>query len=350
YILAEDAKTALKARLEKERVDDTFGNARTVRDLMLNAIFTKGSKKAPSQSLLRFTLLNNEDFIERDEKHTEDPIEMLQQLIGLDDLKEEMNTLISFVKMQQFRRNHNLPQVPIQLHSVFSGNPGTGKTTVAKVYAQMLKEYGILKRGHLIVASRADFVAGYVGQTAGKTRKKIKQALGGVLFIDEAYSLLGQTAGDFGKEVIDTLVDEMTKHNENLVVVLAGYPNEMEVLLDSNPGLRSRFKKFFAFPDYSVEELIRIMESYASKFHYRLTEETKNILLLDLKDYRNKGNGRFATNLVDEMMQAQAMRLMNEPSMEGMEEKACDLEAEDVTIALSKIRKGESECSLQQKR
>ena len=164
---------------------------------------------------------------------------------------------MSFVKMQQFRRNNGFPAVPIQLHAVFSGNPGTGKTTVAKIYAELLKECGILKRGHLIVTSRADFVASYVGQTAAKTKKKIKEALGGVLFIDEAYSLLGQ-AGDFGKEAIDTLVDEMTKYNENLVVILAGYPNEMEALLNSNPGLHSRFKKFFHFPDYRMEELITI--------------------------------------------------------------------------------------------
>ncbi|MEH6955749.1 AAA family ATPase [Neobacillus drentensis] len=219
---------------------------------------------------------------------------------------------------------------------MFTGNPGTGKTTVAKVYAELLKECGILKRGHLIVASRADFVAGYVGQTAAKTKKKIKEALGGVLFIDEAYSLFSSTTGDFGKEVIDTIVDEMTKHNENLVVVLAGYPHEMDLLLESNPGLRSRFKKFFLFPDYTPEELLEIMVVYAESFQYQLTEEAKALLLQNMNEESYKGNGRFATNLVDEMIQAQASRLMDSEEDEHLFEKSLLLEVEDVLMAISK--------------
>ncbi len=140
----------------------------------------------------------------------------------------------------------DLPNVPIQLHSVFSGNPGTGKTTVAKIFAKILKDCGLLKRGHLVIASRGDLVAGYVGQTAIKTKNKIREALGGVLFIDEAYALF-RGEKDFGKEAIDTLVDEMTKHNENLVVILAGYKEEMERFIKSNPGLESRFKKILPF-------------------------------------------------------------------------------------------------------
>jgi len=260
----------------------------------------------------------------------------LNQLTGLTSLKTELKTLISFVKMQQFRRKQGLPTVPIQLHAVFTGNPGTGKTTVAKIYAEFLKECGILKRGHLIVASRADFVAGYVGQTAGKTKQKIKEALGGVLFIDEAYSLISQTSGDFGREVIDTLVDEMTKQNENLVVVLAGYPTEMDQLLESNPGLRSRFKKFFLFPDYTNEELLEIMTNYAGKFQYQLTNEARDLLLQTLETESFKGNGRFAANLVDDMIQAQALRLMDSESVEGLLEKAAYLEVEDVEKALAK--------------
>ena len=172
--------------------------------------------------------MEEKDFSLHFDENKEHPQQKLDQLIGLSNVKEEVRSIISFVKMQKIRRDFGLPVVPIQLHSVFTGNPGTGKTTVAKIYAELLKECGLLKRGHLMVTSRADFVAGYVGQTAIKTRRKIREALGGVLFIDEAYSLLGQSSGDFGKEVIDTLVDEMTKHNENLVVVLAGYPNEMQ--------------------------------------------------------------------------------------------------------------------------
>jgi SpoVK/Ycf46/Vps4 family AAA+-type ATPase len=341
YILSDEAKVEIDYRLDQERVDDTFGNARTARNIVLEAIFKKGSDKHTEENdILHFTLLEKDDFSAERTVKSDPPFNRLDRLIGLENLKEEMKSLISFVKMQQFRRNKGLPTVPIQLHSVFTGNPGTGKTTVAKIYAELLQECGILKRGHLIVSSRADFVAGYVGQTAGKTKKKIREALGGVLFIDEAYSLLGQTGGDFGKEVIDTLVDEMTKHNENLVVVLAGYPNEIDALLESNPGLRSRFKKFFQFPDYKVNELIEIIKSYAGGFQYQLTESAMNMLYDTLKEQTFSGNGRFATNLVDEMIQAQAMRLMNENVDDLLLEKANLLEDEDVEIALNKIRNG----------
>ncbi|WML44485.1 AAA family ATPase [Neobacillus sp. PS3-40] len=338
YILSEEAKLEIDYRLEQERVDETFGNARTARNVVLEAIFKKGSYlNTQDNDILHYTLLDKEDFSAEKKVKSDPPFNRLDRLVGLDTLKEEMKSLISFVKMQQFRRNKGLPTVPIQLHSVFTGNPGTGKTTVAKIYAELLQECGILKRGHLIVSSRADFVAGYVGQTAGKTKNKIREALGGVLFIDEAYSLLGQTGSDFGKEVIDTLVDEMTKHNENLVVVLAGYPDEMDRLLESNPGLRSRFKKFFQFPDYEVNELLAIIKTYAGSFQYQLTEPAINMLYETLKEQTFNGNGRFATNLVDEMIQAQAMRLMDGEMEDQILEKANLLEVEDIKKALSKI-------------
>ncbi|PAE44118.1 AAA family ATPase [Bacillus sp. 7884-1] len=345
YILTEEAKIEINHRLDQERVDDTFGNARSVRNIVLDAIFKKGSDHPQSnEDILTYTLLDKADFKIEQNENRESPFEKLGRLIGLTKLKGELETLFSFVKMQQFRKEKKLPTVPIQLHSVFTGNPGTGKTTVAKIYAELLKECGMLKRGHLIVASRADFVAGYVGQTAGKTKKKIREALGGVLFIDEAYSLLSQTAGDFGKEVVDTLVDEMTKHNENLVVVLAGYPNEMDRLLESNPGLRSRFKKFFLFPDYSAEELIAIIETYVDSFQYQLSEEARALLNQSIENHTFKGNGRFATNLADEMIQAQAMRLIGVTEEEELLEKAIHIESEDVEKALTKfplIREGE---------
>lgn len=345
YILTEEAKIEINHRLEQERVDDTFGNARSVRNIVLDAIFKKGSDNPISnEDILTYTLLDRKDFgVEKDE-HRESPFEKLERLIGLTELKGELEKLISFVKMQQFRKEKKLPTVPIQLHSVFTGNPGTGKTTVAKIYAELLKECGMLKRGHLIVASRADFVAGYVGQTAGKTKKKIREALGGVLFIDEAYSLLSQTAGDFGKEVVDTLVDEMTKHNENLVVVLAGYPKEMDQLLESNPGLRSRFKKFFLFPDYTAGELLAIIETYVESFQYQISEDARVLLKQSIENHTFKGNGRFATNLADEMIQAQAMRLMGEEGAEDLLEKAIHIESKDVEKALNKFslsREGE---------
>jgi SpoVK/Ycf46/Vps4 family AAA+-type ATPase len=337
YAMTEAAKLELTDRIEKERVDDTFGNARTVRNLVLEAIFKKGSRQSEEYDFSTYTLLEKEDFESTANISAEKPLDKLHALVGLDTVKTEVTSLISFVRMQQLRKEKGLPAVPIQLHSVFTGNPGTGKTTVAKIYAELLKECGMLKRGHLIVSSRADFVAGYVGQTAIKTKKKIREALGGVLFIDEAYSLLGQSSGDFGKEVIDTLVDEMTRHNENLVVILAGYPAEMDMLLESNPGLRSRFKKFFHFPDYSVSDLLLIIRNYAGKYQYRMETEAEAYLTDQLSETEIKGNGRFATNLVDEAIQSQAYRLIDHDHFEGLDEDVLYLEKQDFEAALKKL-------------
>jgi SpoVK/Ycf46/Vps4 family AAA+-type ATPase len=340
FLLTDDAKLELAARLEKERVDETFGNARTVKNIIIEAIFRKGAAQTAKENdpLFQYVLLEKEDFGTESELSKENPNTKLDDLIGLEKVKDEINSLIAFVKVQKARQENGLPVVPIQLHAVFTGNPGTGKTTVAKIYAELLREYGILKRGHLIITSRADFIAGYVGQTALKTKKKIREALGGVLFIDEAYSLLGQTTGDFGKEMVDTLVDEMTKHNENLVVVLAGYPNEMESLLESNPGLRSRFKKFFLFPDYSIDELVIMMETYGSRYEYHLSEEAKSYLQVILKKIPISGNGRFATNLMDEAIQAQALRLVET----GPDIKPeVFLEKADIEKALQKMGRGD---------
>lgn len=343
YMMTNEAKSALEDRIEKERVDDSFGNARTVRNLVLDAIFKKGAKfdRDDLRSILDFSLLDQEDFILEQKEMKKNPQENLLSLIGLNNVKEEVTSIISFVKMQKLRREHGLPVLPIQLHTVFTGNPGTGKTTVAKIYAELLKECGLLKRGHLITTSRADFVAGYVGQTALKTKRKIRDALGGVLFIDEAYSLLGKTAGDFGKEVIDTLVDEMTKHDENLVVILAGYSNEMKLLLESNPGLKSRFKKFIHFPDYSAQELLQIMKLYGNQFNYHLTEDAEKFILEKLSSITVSGNGRFAVNLLNETIQAQAHRLMGESDSFPLLDKAMIMEKEDAEKAFNKLGRGE---------
>ncbi|MCE4047886.1 MULTISPECIES: AAA family ATPase [Bacillaceae] len=310
YVISEEGKQQLELRLEKEQVDESFGNARAVKNIVLDAIFNKGSQAQSNKQFLTYTLLDGNDFAASEEEALENPAEELDSMIGLTKVKDEMKKIISFVKVQQVRRTNSKKNLPIQLHAVFTGNPGTGKTTVAKLYAQFLKDCGILKRGHLVVASRADFIAGFVGQTAIKTKKKIREALGGVLFIDEAYSLLSGSNQDFGKEAIDTLVMEMTKHNENLVVVLAGYPDETKALLESNPGLTSRFKKFIHFEDYNSEELIQIMEGYAAKYDYQLENNAKLALQTKLASFNSNGNGRFATNLVDEAVQMQALRIM----------------------------------------
>ncbi|WP_108669275.1 AAA family ATPase [Peribacillus acanthi] len=342
YYLSPSAKRELGYRIEQSMVDETFGNARAVKDLVMEAILKKGASvsKSENTAITDYALLEAEDFVVNSKDKDESTLDKLEEMIGLNNVKEEIRSLISFVKLQQFRRDNGLPTIPLQLHSVFTGNPGTGKTTVATHYSKLLKECGLLKRGHLIVTSRADFVAGYVGQTAIKTKKKIRDALGGVLFIDEAYSLLSQQTGDFSKEVIDTLVDEMTKHHENLVVVLAGYPHEMNKLLESNPGLRSRFKKFIHFQDYSIEELLEIMKSYLEQFDYRIENDALEFVQEFLHQHKWSGNGRLAANIMDESIQQQSLRLMS--SSENLtKEKASFLIKEDVQAALRKMEKGE---------
>ncbi|CEG25449.1 AAA family ATPase [Bacillus sp. B-jedd] len=345
YLLTRSAKNALEERLERERVDETFGNARTVHTLVLEAIFKKGAAKDDKTlDILRFSILDGNDFKLPVQENRNRPLEKLDRLIGLHSIKAEMKTQAAFVKLQQMRRDSGLPTVPIQLHSVFTGNPGTGKTTVAKIYAEILKENGFLKRGHLVIASRADLVASYVGQTAEKTRRKVRDALGGVLFIDEAYSLLSSSGGDFGKEAIETLVDEMTRHNENLVIVLAGYPKQMDALLEFNPGLRSRFKKFFHFPDYTTEELLEIMINYAETYHYKLSGEAEDYILESLKGWQVTGNGRFAANLIEDAIQAQSLRLsLMEDIASADAEALSKLELADIEEALKKIRNGQKE-------
>ncbi|MDC3415025.1 AAA family ATPase [Aquibacillus sp. 3ASR75-11] len=314
YFFTEKARNQFKNVIEKTRVDESFGNARTVRNLVLKSIFRKGSKKSSvfsDDDWIDHMRIDDEDLEYQKENRSQnnnDPLNDLDQLIGLDEVKDEVKKLSAFVSMQQKRKDAGFTPVPIQLHSVFTGNPGTGKTTVANIYAKVLKECGLLKRGHLIVASRSDLVAGYVGQTAIKTKQKIKESLGGVLFIDEAYSLARDKKG-FGKEAIDTLVDEMTKHNDNLIVILAGYKKEMNELITSNPGLASRFKKYVEFKDYSPNQLVKITNIYANQYNYKFDIDGQKYIEDQFENNQINGNGRFAVNLVDEAIQYQALRL-----------------------------------------
>lgn len=348
FILRSDTKISVQQRLERERVDETFGNARTAKNIILDAIFAKGSHVEDTESIKipDFTILTPAD-VEANSSCANvqvnklSPKQRLDQMIGLMEMKAELNKVAAFVSIQRSRQEKGLPAVPVELHAVFTGNPGTGKTTVAQLYAQILQEVGYLKRGHLVTVGRADLVANYVGQTASKTKRKIKEALGGVLFIDEAYALMSSSENDYGQEAVNTLVEEISKHGENLVVVLAGYPYDMQKFIDSNPGLSSRFKKYFQFPDYTASELLSIITQFIQGNSYELTDETQELLTEKLEALSEqgkiRGNGRFAKNVVQEAMQEQALRLAAEEKMDWTKEELSLLTWEDLSKAIQRI-------------
>lgn len=239
----------------------------------------------------------------------------LDSLIGLPKLKEEVRRFEAFLNVQQQRQRAGLPVSRQTLHFVFHGNPGTGKTTVARILGKILHGYGLLTRGHLVETDRAGLVAEYMGQTAAKTAAKVQEALDGILFIDEAYSLHTNDQWDYyGKEAIDTLLKRMEDQRDRLVVVVAGYPAKMEEFLSSNPGLKSRFTRFFRFDDYGVDELCQIFMSIATKNGYILSPFALERLRECFEQKCAKrderfGNAREARNLFDEVIGHQALRI-----------------------------------------
>ncbi len=238
----------------------------------------------------------------------------LKSLVGLAGVKREIVTFRNFLKVQGVRKSRGLSVPPTSYHLVFSGNPGTGKTTIARIIARIFKELGILSKGHLVEASRADLVAGYMGQTAIKTNKVIDSALDGVLFIDEAYTLSRSADNDFGQEAIDTLLKRMEDDRDRLVVIIAGYTDEIKTFVDSNPGLASRFNRYIDFPDYTPAELVEIFKHMVAKYDYTLSADAETALkqciaqAVSKKDARF-GNGRFVRNLFEKSIERQANRL-----------------------------------------
>lgn len=261
------------------------------------------------------------------------PSKALESLIGLNSVKDEVDKLTNFIKIQQVRANEGLKTSPISYHCVFTGNPGTGKTTVARIIAEIYKDLGILAKGHLVETDRSGLVAEYVGQTAVKTNKIIDSALDGVLFIDEAYSLVSGSGNDFGLEAISTLLKRMEDDRDRLVVILAGYGDEMKSFIDSNPGLQSRFNRYIHFNDYSAEELVDIFKLNVSKHDYTLSNEALEVLKSYIENTvankdKNFGNARFVRNLFEKTLENQATRLASKGQI--TKELLQEIKAEDI--------------------
>lgn len=254
---------------------------------------------------------------ERDPALVESALKELQALTGLREVGTLVREVTALVEIQRRRIAHGLRVEPLVFHMVFTGNPGTGKTTVARILGRLFKGLGVLPQGHLVEVERADLVGEYIGHTAQKTREQVKKAMGGVLFVDEAYALARGGEKDFGKEAVDTLVKAMEDHRDQFVLILAGYRVEMELFLRMNPGLRSRFPIQIDFPDYTIEELLEIARGMAAQRQYRLSPGVQRRLARMLEERRllrgqTFGNAREVRNLMEAGIRRQAVRLVRQ--------------------------------------
>lgn len=272
----------------------------------------QSAKNSSSNDDDKLTIPTNEE----NTKTVDELMMELSAMTGLTGVKQDINNLVNLLKVRKMREDRGMKQPTVSLHLVFSGNPGTGKTTIARLLAKIYKQLGVLEKGHLVEVDRSGLVVGYIGQTAEKTTEVIQSALGGILFIDEAYTLTANKGqGDFGQEAVDTLLKAMEDHRDDLIVIVAGYPDLMEEFLSSNPGLRSRFNKYIFFEDYKPEELLSIFEGMCKNNEYTMSDEAReyattyfnNRIASHPKDF---ANGRDVRNFLEKAMSNQASRII----------------------------------------
>ena len=327
--------------------DPRFGNGRFVRNLFESAVERQAMRLASQKNLSKEQLMSlisadvipPEAVIEQKEVSVQQVLGELDQLIGMKSVKNEVRKMAEFCQIAREREKAGMKNAKISYHCVFTGNPGTGKTTVARIMARVFKALGILEKGHLVETDRSGLVAKYVGQTAAKTNEVIDRALGGVLFIDEAYTLVGGGGQDYGQEAIATLLKRMEDDRDRLVVIVAGYSDEMKNFIDANPGLNSRFTRYIHFPDYTNAELADMFRLFAKRSHYTLSKEMDRNLVACMAYLRKKqgkhfGNGRFVRNLFEKAIEHQAGRLTN--LKERTPEMLTTLELTDIGLRIRK--------------
>jgi SpoVK/Ycf46/Vps4 family AAA+-type ATPase len=320
YVLDEEAESKLKSCLENiyYKRDKSFGNGRDVRNLYERCLSKRAKRLQKDTSNEHDLVIYAEDIPMEDDSVKQitlaDALTELENLVGLNAVKEKISDLIDFLEVEKIRSNEGGEKTSINIHFVFKGNPGTGKTTVARILANIFKTMGLLTKGQLVETDRKDLVAEFVGQTAPKTNKVIESALGGVLFIDEAYTLSTGGGSDFGKEAIDTLLKRMEDDRGKLIVIAAGYNADMEKFLNSNPGLTSRFTYHVQFDDYTPEEMVAIFGSMLKSKGMKISSESDDFIVkyfseIYLKRDKNFANGRTVRNVFEKVLQSQAKRL-----------------------------------------